>query len=186
MAKKHYTAGGNPSHAGVFILPDGKNIDMVIDHIEWREKEVINGREDSKFIAIFKKNPYTDLPMVLNKVNKERILKLANKGSWDILDIKDLPITLTWEPTKVGDGLRISKTPPRYTPPTATTATSKPATSKPATTTAEAAKKPSLTTAHENFSKCVAHLKNGGKVADLREKYEISATMEETLKQAAL
>ena len=178
MTKKHYTAGGNPSHAGVFILPDGKNIDMVIDHIEWREREIINGREDSKFIAIFKKNPYTDLPMVLNKVNKERILKLANKGSWDILDIKDLPITLTWEPTKVGDGLRISKTPPRYTPPTATT--------KPATTTAEATKKPSLTTSHENFSKCVAHLKGGGKIADLREKYEISEIMEETLKQAAL
>ena len=90
MTKKHYTAGGNPSHAGVFFLPDGKNIDMVIDHIEWREREIINGREDSKFIAIFKKNPYTDLPMVLNKVNKERLLKLANKGSWDILDIKDL------------------------------------------------------------------------------------------------
>lgn len=186
MVKKHYTAGGNPSHAGVFILPDGKNVDVVIDHIEWREREIINGREDSKFMAIFKKNPYTDLPMVLNKVNKERLLKLANKGSWDILDIKDLPITLTWEPTKIGDGLRISKIPPRYTPPTATITKTATTATTTTTTTAEAAKKPPLTTAHENFAKCVAYLKGGGKIADLREKYEISEIMEETLKQAAL
>lgn len=185
MTKIHYTAGGTPSHAGVFILPEGKNIDVIIDHIEWREKEKINGKESSKFIAIFKKNPYTDLAMVLNKENKQRILKLANKGSWEILDVKNLPVTLTWEPTQVGDGLRISKIPPvvpkqvAAAPPTqaATASTQQPPT---------ATKKVTLTTSHENFAKCVAHLRGGGKVADLREKYEISEAMEETLKQAAI
>lgn len=183
MTKKHYTAGGNPSHAGVFILPDGKNIDMVIDHIEWREREIINGREDSKFIAIFKKNPYTDLPMVLNKVNKERLLKLANKGSWDILDIKDLPITLTWEPTKVGDGLRISKIPPVLTKHGAAAPTTQATT---ATTQQPTAKKETLTTAHENFAKSVSYLKGGGNIDELKKRFEISSAMEETLKQAAL
>lgn len=171
MTKMHYTAGGNPSHAGVFILPDGKNIDVIIDHIEWREKEVINGREDSKFVAIFKKNTYTDLPMVLNRVNKQRILKLANKGSWDILDIKDLPITLTWETTKVGDGLRVSQIQPRHT--------------QSVNTPPSVQKKETLTTSHENFAKCVSYLKGGGDIKTLREKYEISVAMEETLKQAA-
>lgn len=183
MTKMHYTAGGNPSHAGVFILPDGKNIDMVIDHIEWREREIINGREDSKFIAIFKKNPYTDLPMVLNKVNKERLLKLANKGSWDILDIKDLPITLTWEPTKVGDGLRISKIPPVLTKHGAAAPTTQATT---ATTQQPTVKKETLTTAHENFAKSVSYLKGGGNIDELKKRFEISSAMEETLKQAAL
>ncbi|MFA5432706.1 MAG: hypothetical protein WC910_05235 [Bacteroidales bacterium] len=175
MEKRHYTAGGNPSHAGVFILPNGNNIDVVIDHIEWREKEKINGRVESKFIAILKPNQYTDLPMVLNKINKERVLKLAGKGSWDILFIKDLPVTLTWEPTKLSDGLRVSPIPPRQR---ATTTTK-------ATTTTQQQLEP-LTTAHKNFSKCVDHLKNGGTIDDLRAKYTISNAMEETLKQALL
>lgn len=172
MEKKHYTAGGNPSHAGVFILPNGNNIDIVIDHIEWREKEEINGRVESKFIAVFKPNQYTNLPMVLNKVNKQRILKLAGKGSWDILDIKNLPVTLTWESTRVGDGLRISPIPPRQKAPT--TAPTPPQTLE------------TLTTAHKNFSKCVDYLKSGGTIDNLRTKYTISSAMEETLKQALL
>lgn len=112
--KIHYTAGGNPSHAGVFILPDGKDIErIVIDHIEWRENEKINGAEKSVFVAIFQPNVYTKLPMVLNKVNKERLLKAAKVGSFDLLSIKNFPVRLTYESTNVGDGLRISKLPAR-------------------------------------------------------------------------
>ena len=71
--KIHYTAGGNPSHAGIWILPEGNDIEhIVIDHIEYRTNEKINGVERDAFIAIFKKNPYTELPMVLNKLNKVR------------------------------------------------------------------------------------------------------------------
>ena len=172
MEKKHYTAGGNPSHAGVFILPNGNNIDIVIDHVEWREKEEINGRVESKFVAIFKPNPYTELPMVLNKVNKQRLLKLASKGPWDILEVKNLPVTLTWESTRIGDGLRISPVPPRQKQ-------QMPAQPQPQQLEA-------LTTAHKNFGKCVDHLKNGGTIDDLRLKYTISNAMEETLKQALL
>lgn len=110
--KIHYTAGGNPSHAGTFILPGGNDIEyIVIDHIEYRENEKINGVEKASFIAIFKPNPYTKLPMVLNKVNKERLLKAARVGSFDLLTIKNFPVRLTFEPTNVGDGLRISKLP---------------------------------------------------------------------------
>ena len=183
MTKMHYTAGGNPSHAGVFILPDGKNIDVIIDHIEWREKEKINGKESSKFIAIFKKNQYTDLPMVLNKENKQRILKLANKGSWEILDVKNLPVTLTWEPTKIGDGLYISKIPPVVPKQVAAAPTTQATT---ATTQQPTAKKETLTTAHENFAKSVSYLKGGGNIDELKKRFEISSAMEETLKQAAL
>jgi hypothetical protein len=112
IQKIHYTAGGNPSHCGVFILPNGKDIEyIVIDHIEWREKEVVNGIEKAVFVALFKENPYTKLPMVLNRVNKERLIKLAGIGGFDLLSIKDMPVRLTYEPTRIGDGLRISKLP---------------------------------------------------------------------------
>ena len=110
--KIHYTAGANSSHAGVFILVGGKDIEhIVIDHIEWREKEKVNGVEKPSFVAIFKPNPYTKLPMLLNKINKERLLKLAKVGSFDLLSIRDFPVRLTFESTNVGDGLRISKLP---------------------------------------------------------------------------
>lgn len=162
MEKKiHYTAGGNPSHAGVFILPDGKDIEyIVIDHIEWRESEKINGTEKSVFVAFFKPNPYTKLPMVLNKVNKERLLKAARVGSFDLLTIKDFPVRLTYEPTNVGDGLRISKQPAKL-----------PAAPAPK-------KKPDLT--DENFDKAVEFLKTKS-MQELKGFYDVSADMEKRL-----
>lgn len=112
IQKIHYTAGRNATHCGVEILINGKDIEhIVIDHIEWRENEKINGVEKSVFVAIFQPNIYTKLPMVLNKVNKERLLKAARVGSFDLLTIKNFPVRLTFEPTQVGDGLRISKLP---------------------------------------------------------------------------
>jgi hypothetical protein len=158
--KIHYTAGGNPSHAGVFILPDAKDIErIVIDHIEWRENEKINGAEKSVFVAIFQPNPYTKLPMVLNKVNKERLLKAARVGSFDLLTIKNFPVRLTFEPTNVGDGLRISKLPAK------------------APVVAQK-KKPEVTEA--NFDKAVEFLKTKT-MQELRGFYDISPEMEKKL-----
>jgi len=83
--KKHFSNGGTLSHAGVFMLPGGRDIEyIVIDHIEWRENEKINGVAKDAFVAIFAPNPYTTLPFVLNKVNKSRLLRLGRKGEWDL------------------------------------------------------------------------------------------------------
>jgi len=109
----HFKWGGNPSHSDVSILPNGQDISfIVIDHIEAREDEMVNGVKKDMFVAVFKDNPYTKLPMALNKVNKERLLKLAGQDEWHLLAIKNLPVRLTYEPTKLGNGLRISKLPP--------------------------------------------------------------------------
>ena len=115
----HYKWGGNATHADVSILPNGKDIEhIIIDHIEARESEVINGIKKDAFVAVFKENPYTKLPMVLNKVNKDRLLKLAHQDEWHLLAIKNFPVRLTYEPTQLGNGLRISKLPPTIpTPP---------------------------------------------------------------------
>ena len=177
MAKEHYKKlVGNPTHAGVFILPEGRDIDyIVIDHVEKRDGELVNGVKKDVVLAFFKPNQYTPLAMVLNVTNAERLCKMAGKTPWELLDVKNVAVRLTFEPTSRGDGLRISKTPPLAPKQT-------PVSQQPQT----AAKKETLTTAHENFAKSVSYLKGGGNIDELKKRFEISSAMEETLKQAAL
>lgn len=106
--------GGKISHCGCEVLPEGKDIEcIVIDRIEWREDEVVNGEKTPCFVAIFAQNPYTNLPMVLNMENKERLIKMAHISEYDLVTIKNLPVRLTAEPTRLKRlGLRISKLPP--------------------------------------------------------------------------
>lgn len=158
--KIHYTAGRNATHCGVDILIDGNDIEyIVIDHIEYRKNERINGVEKDTFVAIFKKNPYTDLPMVLNKINKVRLLQQAKVGSFDLLTIKDFPVRLTYESTNLGDGLRISKLPAKAPVQKA---------------------KPELT--QDKFDSAVEYLrKDGSTIETLKQSYTISAEMEKKL-----
>jgi hypothetical protein len=166
--KKHFSMGGNLSHAGVGVLPNGNDIEyIIIDHIEWRVDEVVNGVKKDTFVAIFAKNPYTNLPFVLNKENKSRLLKAAKKGEWDLLEIKNFPVRLTHELTKLGEGLRISKLPPKMP----TTATSPAAPLKPAP-------KPAIT--EDNLPKAKEFLKTGTMEA-LKGFYEVSEEMEKKL-----
>ena len=64
----HYRTGGRLTHCGVECLPNGADIErIVIERIEYKEKEVINGRtEEGVWIAYFAPNPYTKLPFILN------------------------------------------------------------------------------------------------------------------------
>lgn len=168
----HYKWGGNASHADVSILPDGKDIPfIVIDHIEAREGEMINGVKKNSFVAIFKENSYTKLPMVLNKTNKDRLLKLAHQDEWHLLSVKNFPVRLTYEPTQLGNGLRISKlpatepkvvTPPPPPPP----------------------QKPNLTAEHPDWINCVNYLINGGGIKNLEVRYAITDEVKEQLSKA--
>ena len=165
--KKHFSLGGALSHSGVGILPNGGDIEyIVIDHIEWRIDELVNGVKKDTFVAFFAPNPYTTLPFVLNRENKARLLKAAKKGEWDLLEIKNLPVRLTHENTKLGEGLRISKLPPKMPTATATSVTSTPVA------------KPAIT--DENFDKAKKFLETGTMDA-LRGFYEVSEEMEKRL-----
>ena len=158
----HYKWGGTPTHADVSMLPNGNDIEyIVIDHIEARENEVINGQKKNAFVAVFQKNPYTELGMVLNKKNKEILLKLARKGEWELTTIKNLPVRLTKENTSLGYGLRISKLPAKL----------------PAT---QPAKKPELT--EDKVASAVEFLKTKS-MDELREYYTVSEEMEKMLTQ---
>jgi len=170
--KKHFSLGGALSHSGVGILPNGNDIEyIIIDHIEWRIDELVNGVKKDTFVAFFAPNPYTTLPFVLNRDNKSRLLKAAKKGEWDLLDIKNFPVRLTHELTRLGEGLRISKLPPKIPAATAVTVT-------PIAKPAAPAPKPAIT--DENFDKAKKFLETGTMDA-LKGFYEVSEEMEKKL-----
>jgi len=165
----HYKWVGNASHADVSILPNGKDIPyIVIDHIEAREGEMVNGVKKNSFVAIFKENPYTKLPMVLNKTNKDRLLKLARQDEWHLLSVTNFPVRLTYEPTQLGNGLRISKLPA----------------TAPQQQTQQQSQKPNLTAEHPDWGNCVNYLVNGGGIKNLEVRYTITDEVKEQLSKA--
>ena len=168
----HYRTGGKLIHAGCEMLPSGKDIEyIVIERIEFKEQENIGGRtEQGVWIAHFAKNPYTNLPMVLNPTNRKRIAKLFPEVEGCINLLKNVAVRLTREKTRdVQDGgetwgLRISRM----------------AAKKP-----QAPKKDVLNENHANWGKCVDWLVGGNDIEALRGKYQITKEVEELLIKAA-
>lgn len=115
----HYRVGGRLTHCGVECLPNGQDIPrIVIERIEYKEKEVINGRtEEGVWIAHFAKNPYTNLPFILNATNRKRLIKQFPDCEGYPARLKNVAVRLTKERCRdVQDGgetwgLRISKIP---------------------------------------------------------------------------
>lgn len=115
----HYRTGGRLTHCGVECLPNGADIErIVIERIEYKDKESINGRvEEGVWIAYFAKNPYTNLPFILNATNRKRLVKQFPECDGYPARLKNIAVRLTKERCRdVQDGgetwgLRISKTP---------------------------------------------------------------------------
>lgn len=146
----HWRKSGSNQHCGCEILPGGSDIEyIVIDHITYHDKHVVQGVEkEGIWTATFAPNPYTKLPMILNPTNRKLLCKMARTKFPET--IKNFPIRLTSEETRMGEGLRISKLPPTLP------------------------KKDVLTEKHPNWDKCTTHIKNGGAVSDLESKYTVS------------
>lgn len=114
---KHWRYGGKITHIGVEVLPNGNNIDVVIDRISFNTNEEINGKKQDMWVCYFKPNKFFKLPMALNSTNRKRICKMAKTQYPET--IKDLPVTLTREMDRIpGESdkdwcLRISPIPPR-------------------------------------------------------------------------
>lgn len=169
----HYRTGGKLTHAGCEMLPNGKDIEyIIIERIEYKDQENIGGRtEQGVWLAHFAKNPYTNLPMVLNSTNRKRIAKLFPQVEGYISTLKNIPVRLTREKTRdpqdIGGetwGLRISRMPAKQP---------------------EAPKKEVLNEKHPNWAKCVAWLAKGNDFEALRDKYDITKEVEEALSKAA-
>lgn len=116
----HYRVGGKLTHAGIEMLPEGKDIErIIIARIEYKESEMINGRtETGVWVAHFAPNPYTSLPMLLNATNRKRLVKQFPECDGYPARLENVAVRLTKERTRdVQDGgetwgLRISKLPP--------------------------------------------------------------------------
>lgn len=175
----HYRKAGKVTHCGAEILPEGKDIlYIVIERVEFCEKVDIGGRtETNQFIAHFAPNPYTKLPMVLNRTNQGTLMKLFPEIGTDIDKIRNKAVRLTSEKARnialdmYLPALRISKIP---------------ANPKDAPGAKEATKKQPLTPENKAvWDQAVNYIKAGNSLAKIKEKYDISPEMETQLLKEA-
>ena len=121
----HFRTGGNITHAGIEVLPAGKDIEyIVLESIEFKESEKINGRQqEGVWIGHFAQNPYTSLPWVINSTNRRRLAKLFPECEGYLARLHNVAIRLTKEKTRDpqdgGDcwGLRVSLIPAKQPEP---------------------------------------------------------------------
>lgn len=159
----HYRQGGKIEYCGVEILPSGKDIEsIIIDHVIYHDRLKVQGSDkEGMWTCHFVKNPYTDLPLLLNSTNRKRLAKQAKTPYLET--IKNFAVRLTQEETRDAQdggmtmGLRISKIP------------------------AQQPVKEKLNKSHANWQKCVDYVKSGKPVSDLLSKYEISTEVEKEL-----
>ena len=119
----HFRTGGNITHAGIEVLPSGKDIEyIVLESIEFKERERINGRnQDGVWIGHFAPNPYTSLPWVINSTNRRRLAKLFPECEGYLARLRNVAIRLTKEKTRDPQdggecwGLRVSLIPAKKT-----------------------------------------------------------------------
>ena len=119
----HFRTGGNITHAGIEVLPSGKDIEyIVLESIEVKERERINGRnQDGVGIGHFAPNPYTSLPWVINSTNRRRLAKLFPECEGYLARLRNVAIRLTKEKTRDPQdggecwGLRVSLIPAKKT-----------------------------------------------------------------------
>ena len=115
----HFRTGGNITHAGIEVLPSGKDIEyIVLESIEYKESERINGRnQEGVWIGHFAPNPYTNLPWVINSTNRRRLAKLFPECDGYLARLHNVAIRLTKEKTRDPQdggecwGLRVSLIP---------------------------------------------------------------------------
>lgn len=165
---KHYRYGGKLTHVGIECLPNGKDINVVIDRIVWSENEVINGEKKPAWICYFKPNSHFSLPMVLNATNKKRLARLS--GTPYLETVKNLPVTLTQEMDKaIGGGrdmaLRISQIAPKVTP-------------------AGEVVKIKLTPESGNWSSIVKWVQDGNPIESVWKKYDVTPEDQVKFKEA--
>ncbi len=119
----HFRTGGNITHAGIEVLPSGKDIEyIVLESIEFKESERINGRnQNGVWIGHFAPNPYTSLPWVINSTNRRRLAKLFPECEGYLARLRNVAIRLSKEKTRDPQdggecwGLRVSLIPAKKT-----------------------------------------------------------------------
>jgi hypothetical protein len=188
----HYRKAGNISHCGAEILPNGKDIPyIVIERVEFHEKLTINGRANQNhFVAYFAPNPYTNLPMILNRINQITLMKLFPEIGTDIDKLRNAPVRLTSQKANnpsmgmMLPSLRISKI--AANPKDAPSNTK--ATPTPTPTPAPQPKPGKQAFPADDkatWDYAVNFLKEGNDIAKIKAKYDISEDIEQRLIEEA-
>lgn len=166
-----WRAGGKITHAGCEILDAGKDTTFIIDHIEFKDQETINGRtENGVWLMHLKRNGKAELPIILNSTNKKRLVKLFPECEGFLARIKNKPVIMTKEPCRDPNGggqtigLRVSPIPAKMP-------------------VAKPVVKPELT--EDKLETAIEWAKKNGKtVDDIKGMYSVSETIENALKDA--
>lgn len=171
-----WRTGGKITHAGCEILDAGKDTTFIIDHIEFKDKEMINGRaENGIWLMHLKRGNKMELPVILNTTNKKRLIKLFPECEGFLARIKNKPVIMTKEPCRDPNGggqtigLRVSPVPAKM-----------PSAPAPAP---QPAAKPELT--EDKLDAAIDWAKKNNKtVDDIKGMYTVNETIENALKDA--
>jgi hypothetical protein len=160
--KTHWKKVFNSDYLGSCDLEDGKDLKAVIKNVTVKEVKGTDGKAQDRNVATF-----TDAnlkPMILNSTNCKLIKKFAK--SVFINDWNNVPVQIYVKDDikafgEVTEGLRIRPTQP-------------------------AMNKPKLTPASQAWPKAIEFLKGAGTMEQVKDKYDLSAKDEETLKQSVI
>lgn len=172
----HYREGSKATHAGCEILPEGKDIEIVIASIDFKQTEKVAGRtETNVWVAHFAANPYTQLPMILNATNRKRLVKLFPECQGYLNQLENVAVRLTKEVCRdpnggQTEGLRVSMIPARQ-----------PQVSQPAPA-APAPKAEKKTLTADSVETIVAWMKEKGKtIEDVKNAYIVPEEIENAI-----
>jgi hypothetical protein len=160
--KTHWKKVFNSDYLGSCDLEDGKDLKAVIKSVSVKLVKGPDGKEQDRNVAIF-----TDAnlkPMILNATNCKLIKKFAK--SVFINDWNNVPVQIYVKDDikafgEVTEGLRIRPAQP-------------------------AMNKPKLTPTSQAWPKAIEFLKGTGTMEQVKEKYDLSAKDEETLKASVI
>lgn len=182
----HWRTGGKITHAGVECLEGGKDTIFIIDRIEFKDEEIVNGKKEyGVWLMHFQSNPHTKLPVILNATNKKRLVKLFPECDGFIARIKGKPVRMTKELTRDPQGggqiygLRVSQIAVR--PEQIQPQSPQQGHPAPAAPAQPQAKQELLMTDDAMVSQAVAYLKGGGSIDAIRAKYSMSQETEKAL-----
>lgn len=74
--KTHYKKMVDTNWIGTWVLPEGKDINVILTKVVYVKTNKVMGKIKPGFVAYFAPNPHFDKPMLLNATNQKRVAKL--------------------------------------------------------------------------------------------------------------
>lgn len=153
QTKTHWKKVFDSDYLGSCDIEDGKELKLVIDHVEIRKVKNTNGADEERNVAVFKGDTK---PMILNATNCKQIKKFSKSPfiqDWSGVAIQVYVKADIKAFGDVTEGLRIRDFQPKIG-------------------------KDTLTPEHKAWDGAVKFIKDGGKIEDIKKKYDLSVENE--------